>query len=261
MGKENERTNEDIVADLDEVFGFGDDDGDDTPQEPATTADDDTNTDDDTKDTQTPPKANETPKSDNITLTPQQVEINSDIAKIDVQIEELQKHEVDEDDFYATLDDTLSEEEEQLEFDDKKAYTKLLVQKRDEYLAKNSKADEIKELKEQRDELSSMYERQSAITSVSAKYPQYEHEKMVSFFENDLTKNQQQEIFNGAKSYADVYEATYKVYAKLNPTSVKEVKTPDIPDVNNVRKQDVKPQALEDGLKSDDEELQDALGL
>jgi len=260
MGKEK-MVEEEIVDALDDVLGLSEDENSDNISDEGSSTKDVQEQKEEEKEEVETNEDSTPPKNDNITLTPQQVEISSEIAKLDVKIEELQKHEVNEDKFYETLDDELSEEEAQLEFDDKVAYRKLIISKRDEYLAKNSKADELKALKDKKEELNTMNEIQAGITEVSSKYPEYDHEKMISFFENDLTKTQQREIMDEAQSYSDVYEATYKTYAKLNPTHIKKDETKEIPNVNNARKESVNNTEVTDGLKSEDEELQEALGL
>lgn len=201
-------------------------------------------------------------ESKNITLTPEQVEVNKEITKIDMEIEALEKaSSVDTDGFYAELDTHLSDEEQQLEFDDKSAYLKLVAKKEKEYIQSHSKEEELQTKKSEKAELEKVYERQASIVEVSKKYPDYNHATVLDFFENKLNKEEQGKIFAGAKSYADVYENTYKKYIEANPTNIHQENNPNIPNINKARKQNVSTNELDDGLKSDDDLLQEALGL
>lgn len=201
------------------------------------------------------------PESKNVTLTPEQVDINNEIAKIDVKLENLEKSEVNLDDFYATLESTLSDDEVQLEFDDKPAYLKIVDKKAKEYVKEHSNVDEIKNLSDKKSELEGIYQRQEGIKAVTQKYPAYNHEIVSDFFANKLTKEEQAKIFDGAQNYEDVYENTYKKYLEKNPVNIEKSTTPDIPDVNSVRKQSVNTNEIKDGFKDEDEQLQEALGL
>lgn len=208
-------------------------------------------------------KKEETPKTATTTtvITPEQITINKDITKLDVQIEALEKVTVDASAFYDNLETELTEEEQALEFSDKSAYMKTVAAKAKEYETKNSKSGEIQELKEKKQELERVYERQSAIVEVSSKYPDYDHAKVLAFYNNDLSKAQQDKIVTASKSYTDVFENTYKQYLTLNPTNVESSNNPNIPNVNNVRKQNVDSKDIDNGLTTHDQQLQDALGL
>ena len=245
----------DRQEDLDDILGLNEDD---------TSSNEDENIEDvstdDTKDTTETKKTTET-KDENITLTPAQVEISNEITKIDVKLEELKAHEVSEDEFYKTLDDNLSEEEARLQFNDKTAYYKLVNKKLNEYIDSNSKKDEIKELEDSKSYLQEQNEIQASVNQVAQKYPDYDHKAMIEFFKNELPKKAQDEIFASSTTFSDVYEATYKKFKEINPTTIKSEQTPNIPNVNNSRRQDVNPNKLKDGFKSEDEELQEALGL
>jgi len=247
MGKDIEE----IAQGLDDMFGLGAD----NIEEPTNKSESETES------KEVVPDNEEAPKSQNIILTPEQVSIASEMTKLDIKIEELKSHKIDENSFYENLEDMFSEEEAQLEFDDKPAYHKLVASKRDEFLNNNSKEAEIQELELKKEELASINERQSAITEISAKYPQYDHEKMMDFFQNELTKTQQNKIFENSNSYTQVYEGTHKKYIELNPTLMKQTATPDIPNLNNTRHESVKTSQVERMFKSDDEELLEALGL
>lgn len=194
-------------------------------------------------------------------VTQEQITLNKEIAKLDVQIEALSGSTVDAEEFYDNLETHLSEEEQALEFSDKSAYMKLVSKKAKEYEAAQSKQGEINNLLEQKKELELVYERQSAIVEVTAKYPHYDHEKVLNFFMKKLSADEQDEITQASKSYADVYEHTYKKYVAANPTNIHTQKTPNIPNVSNVRKQSVNNSTIDNGFTSHDAQLKQALGL
>jgi hypothetical protein len=269
MGNEK---NEEVVDQLEDMLGLGEtkedgaslDDAKDTIQK-----DDDKKTDGDkqldtqkSEDEKTEDKKEDKKQTTETKLvTPEQITIQKDIAKIDVKIEELEKATVDMDAFFTNIENELSEEEQQLEFDDKAAYMKLVNEKAKEYEQKNSKSEVVEELKKEKEELEAVYERQNAIVSVSSKYPDYDHEKMMEYFNEDLSKSQQNKILSSSTSYEDVYENTYKQYLSANPAKIEDVKTPNIPNVNNVRKEQTKSNDTDADLMGEDEKLKEALGL
>ena len=201
------------------------------------------------------------PKSTTQVVTPEQITIQKDIAKIDVQIEELEKATVSMDEFYANIENELSEKEQQLEFDDKSAYMKLINEKAREYETKNSNSEALETLTNEKKELEDIYAKQEAIVEVSAKHPEYNHEAMVKYFNEELSKSQQNKIFSASESYADVYENTYKQYIEANPANIQDVKAPNIPNVNNTRKQVPTNNDTDGNLMDEDERLKEALGL
>ena len=251
MGKE---TNEKVIDDMESILGVEKSITDESSSKETKTEDTATQTltgDESLKD--------ETPTT--TIVTNEQLDINKEIAVIDSKIKELENVTVDTNEFFNNLEEHLSEDEQALEFSDKPAYMKLINKKATEYEASNSKADEIETLKAEKQEKQLIYERQASITQTVAKYPDYNHKKMMDFFENDLTKAQQTKIFDSSKSYTDVYEKTYEKHLELNPTTILQEPSPNIPNVNNARKDTPKNSEIETGLKSEDELLQDALGL
>jgi len=248
MGKENTE----VATEMEDILGF--------KKEEENIVDDKTISDDkkpDDKKEETPPA----PVTKTTPVTDEQISINQEIAKIDVKITELEKETVDTDDFYANIEAELSEDEQALEFSDKPAYMKLVNAKAKEYETKHSKATEIQSLKDTKKEMESVYARQSAIVEVSTEFPEYDHEKVLSFFNDDLTKNQQQAIYDESTSYTDVYKKAYQKYVESNPKNIKQTPAPAIPDVNNVTKVVPSDNDTDDGLKSEDQQLRDAMGL
>jgi len=213
-----------------------------------------------------PVKAEETSKEETTALTAtlvttEQIQINKDITKLDIQIEALEKQTVDLSAFYNNLEDNLTEEEQRLEFSDKSAYMKLVNTKAKEYETNNTNAEALTKLQAQKQELVSMYDIQSAVLEVSKKYPDYNHEKIFNYFKNDLSKTEQDKIMEASDSYTTVYENTYKSFMNLNPANIVTTPAPNIPNINNSRKEAVNDKSISDGLSSHDEKLNKALGF
>lgn len=200
-------------------------------------------------------------KTGTVLQTETQVEINKQIAQIDVKIEALSGKEVDTAAFYENIDEHLSEEEAALEFSDKPAYMKLVNEKLNTYMKEHSSSSELEKLEAEKADLEQIYLRQEGIIAVSQKYPEYDHEKMVEFFLNDLSKSEQKKITDGVSSYAEVYENTFKVFQERNPSAIASTQAPNIPDVTKARKQPLSPNEADMGMKDGDEELKEALGL
>lgn len=200
--------------------------------------------------------------SKNITLTPDQVEIHSEITKLDVEIDKLsQGSDVDMDKFYDSLEDILTEDEQKLEIDDRPAYLKLVSKKEKEYIKENSNDSKLAELKDKKAELEDMNLKQEGILEVTREFPDYDHEKMIDFFNNELNKKEQNEMIDSATNFGDVFKNTYKKYIERNPKEIKKDEPNPIPNVSNARKQSVSTSEIDDGLKSEDEQMRDALGL
>ncbi|MDQ7044722.1 MAG: hypothetical protein Q9M40_07085 [Sulfurimonas sp.] len=245
MGKE---IKEDVVAEMEDVLGITDE----APvvKEEATEVIEPKETKEETP-----------PVTPTTSLTDEQLTLNQDMTKLDIEIDTLEKETVDTTSFYDNLETELSEDEQALEFSDKSAYMKLVNTKANEYETKNSKATEIETLKEKKQEMTLEFDRQSAIVEVSAKYPDYKHEDILNYFTQELSQVQQQEIHKDATSYADIYERTYKAFKGATLTDVKNEPAPTIPNVNKIRKNTVKSEDVDNGLQSEDELLQSALGL
>lgn len=255
MGNEKK---EEVVEELESILGIGEEGENGTPPADGEEADPATEPkadDEKPEDTKTEPATKTT------AVTDEQITISQDIAKIDVKIEELEKATVDTAEFYNNLDTHLSEAEQALEFDDKPAYMKLVNQKVKEFETKNSKAEEIKTLQDEKKEKQLVYDRQSAIVEVSAKYPDYDHAKILDFFTNDLSKAEQKKIFDASGSYADVYEKAYQKHLEVNPSNIPSEPAPNIPDVSKSRKEPASSKDTDDGLMDEDTQLKEALGL
>ncbi len=215
-------------------------------------------------------KTEEKSKINTVNLTENQVEISKELTKIDLELEKLKEgNTADTDSFYDSLDEILSEEEKQLEFEDKKAYFKAIENKRNEYLKKNSNTEKIEELQKTKKALENEYLKEEAFKVLEKKYPDFDFKKAKEFFQKKLSAEEQSEILDSSEDFVDVYE---KTYLKMNPEknkdesenkekNIKSEKAPNIPNVNKLRKEDAHNSKLKDGFKSDNELLQEALGL
>jgi len=241
--------NKEIVDSLEDMLGISSNENEDT----STTEDKDTSTTED-KDTSTTED-----KDTSTTETNNQIDINKEVAKIEIKLEELQNNNsVELDDFYDNLDEYLSDEEQELEFENKKEYIKLLREKEDEYIKSNSKDSEIETLQNQKKEYENQLLKDEAISQTVSKYPDFNYDKAMKFFEDKLSKSEQNDIFSKSKSYADVYENTYK---KMGGKTVSSKKAPNIPDVNNTRKDSANNQDVNDAMSDEEREFKEALGL
>jgi len=259
MGKEHE---ENPVKDLETLLGLSDDEGD---EHQDIDEGDDHNGDeldiDGDVDTKNNTPAVDTSAVSVDALIEHKAATTKEIAKIEVKIEELKSKSVDTESFYDNLETHLSEEEQALEFEDKSAYMKLIAKKAKEFEEKHSPATEVSALEAQKIELEKVLARQNAITSVIAKYPTFDYEKVMEFFDNKLSKEQQQSIYNQSQSYEDVYEKTFVLFAESNKMNIKSQKPPQYPNVNTARKQAASNKEIDDGMSSDDQKLANALGL
>jgi len=253
MGNEKK---EGVVKQLEDMLGLGEDTStvDNVQTKEATPKDGEASKEDTSKDTlaQTP---------NTTVVTDEQVLITKDIAKIDLQIEALESETVDTDKFFENIEENLSEEEQTLEHSDRPAYMKLINTKAKEYEESNSNAQAIQTLKNEKQEKESVYERQSAITEVIAKYPSYKHEDVLEFFQKELSETQQQKIIDSSSSYSDVYEGAYKKFLELNPSNIETQAVTHLPNMNNIRKQPLETSDVEDSLQGDDDKIREALGL
>lgn len=252
MGNE---AKESVVDEMQEMLGLGEEESE-QQEEPEQETEESQ-----TEETEEETEEESEPKLETTAVTQEQIDLNKEMAKLDVKIEELESKSVDVDAFYANITDHLTEDEQQLEFDDKPAYMKLVNKKLNAYEKEHAPSDEIEKLKEQKKELEGVYERQSAIIEVSNRYPDYNHEKIMEYFQNDLSKKEQDAIFADSNSYADVYENTYKKFKGVNPTKVKSEKAPNIPNVDKVRKTVTSTKEIGDALADEEEQLKEALGL
>ncbi|MFW9625375.1 MAG: hypothetical protein ACMV1K_01420 [Sulfurospirillum sp.] len=197
-----------------------------------------------------------------IMMTNEQVKIQSEIIKLDSKIDKLKEDSsVNTDDFYNHLEDYLSDEEQQLEIEDRPAYLKLISKKEKEFIAKHSNNDEIRALEERKSDFENMNRIQEGILEVTRAFPEYNHEKMMAFFKEELSAKEQHKIYEASQNFADVYKNTYQTYLERNPSNIRKGTSSTLPNVNNARRQSITTGEINDGLESEEEKLKSALGL
>lgn len=200
--------------------------------------------------------------SKNITVTPVQQDIIKELAKIDIELEALEKVTIDEDEFYEKLDELLTDEEKYMQENEPKEYLKLIDSKKKEYLKNNSNEDKKNILLEQKKDLELKNAIEVGVVEVTAIYKDYKHLDMQSFFNNKLTKEEQKEILNSSKTTTDVFKKTYEQYLSKNGKSleIKNNPLPNTPDLSKVTKQSIKPTQIS-AIDSEEEKYKKGLGV
>ena len=200
--------------------------------------------------------------SKNIIVTPVQQDIIKELAKIDIELEALEKVTIDEDEFYEKLDELLTDEEKYMQENEPKEYLKLIDSKKKEYLKNNSNDDKKNILLEQKRDLELKNAIEVGVTEVTAIYKDYKHLDMQSFFNNKLTKEEQKEILNSSKTTTDVFKRTYEQYLSKNGKSleIKNNPLPNTPDLSTVTKQSIKPTQIS-AIDSEEEKYKKGLGV
>ena len=198
----------------------------------------------------------------NLVVTPAQQDIMKELAKIDIELEGLEKVTIDEDAFYDQLDESLTDEEKYLQEEKPKEFLKLIDKKKKEFLKNNSNEDKKNILLEQKKDLELKNAIEVGITEVTAIYKDYNNAEMQSYFNNKLTKEEQKEIMNSSQSTTDVFKKTYESYLNKNGKSaeIKNNPAPNTPDLSKVIKQTVKPNQI-DNIDSDEEKYKRGLGV
>lgn len=200
--------------------------------------------------------------SKNITVTPVQQDIIKELAKIDIELEALEKITINEDEFYEKLDELLTDEEKYMQENEPKEYLKLIDSKKKEYLKNNSNEDKKNILLEQKKDLELKNAIEVGVVEVTAIYKDYKHSDMQSFFNNKLTKEEQKEILNSSKTTTDVFKKTYEQYLSKNGKSleIKNNPLPNTPDLSKVTKQSIKPTQIS-AIDSEEEKYKKGLGV
>ena len=91
--------------------------------------------------------------TNSIVVTQTQQEIMKEIAKIDVELEQLDSTKINDDEFYDSLDETLTDEEKYLQEENPKEYLKLVDKKKSEYIASKSNDSKRNDLLEKKKDL------------------------------------------------------------------------------------------------------------
>ena len=162
----------------------------------------------------------------------------SEIAKLEAKIELLKERQPDVKGFYENLDKYLSEEEAALRFEeDQSAYIEAVEAAKAKYLAEHSKAEEIEALEKELEQKRRQAEVTSAVAEVIREFPDYDHATIGDFFQNDLTRREQEELQKNAAGYADFFKAVYKKWRERNPGEAETVHAPKIPNARKMAKE------------------------
>jgi len=199
--------------------------------------------------------------NDTIIVTPTQADIVKQIAKIDVQLEELEKATINEDEFYNSLDELLSEEEKYLQDENIKEYLKVVEKKRKEFIKSKSNDSLKEELLQKKKDLELDNAIEDGRIKITKLYKDYNHDEMANFFHKKLTQEEKDEILQTSKNTYDVFKKTYDKYLEKTGSQIelKSTKAPNTPNLKNIVKQSIKNQI--DELDSEDEKYKKALGV
>ena len=120
--------------------------------------------------------------TNSIVVTQTQQEIMKEIAKIDVELEQLDSTKINDDEFYDSLDETLTDEEKYLQEENPKEYLKLVDKKKSEYIASKSNDSKRNDLLEKKKDLELKNAIEDGLLQVTKMYKDYNHEEMQTFF-------------------------------------------------------------------------------
>ncbi len=143
--------------------------------------------------------------------------------------------------FYDNLDKYLTKDEMELKFDDKSTakYYQAIEKAKAKWETDNSKPTQELEaaLKKEQENLSVS----QAIESTLKKYPDYNHVKLASFYNDELNNIEKRKLDKGSdfKNLGSYFEKIYNLYKEKYPTKVKDNKAPEMPNINNKPNQTV----------------------
>lgn len=198
----------------------------------------------------------------NIVVTQAQQEIIKELAKIDVELEQLGSTQINEDEFYDSLDETLTDEEKYLQEENPKEYLKLVDKKKKEFLATKSNDSKKNELLEKKNDLELKNAIEEGVIQVTRIYKDYNHEEMQTFFVKKLNQEEKDEILNTAKSTLEVFKKTHEKYLEKNGKikDIKNTPAPNTPDLTKVIKQPIQNNQMNQ-IDSEEEKYKKALGV
>lgn len=198
----------------------------------------------------------------NIVVTQVQQEIIKEIAKLDVELEQLNSITPNIDEFYDSLDDLLSDEEKYLQEENPKEYLKLVDKKKQEFL--NSKSNDSKkaELEEKRKELELKNAIELGVVEVTKLYKDYNHLEMQTFFSKKLNQEEKDEIINSSKNTFDIFKKTHEKFLEKSGKAqeIKKTPAPNTPDFSKVIKQPITNSQINQ-IDSEEEKYKKALGV
>lgn len=205
---------------------------------------------------------NEENESKNIIVTPAQQDIIKELAKIDIELGNLENVSINEDDFYDKLDDLLTDEEKYLQEENPKKYLKLVDAKKQEFFKNNSNEEKKNILLEQKKDLELKNAIEVGVVEVTAIYKDYKHLEMQDFWNKKLNKEEQDEILNSSNSTTEVFKKTYEKFLEKSgkKIEIKNTPVPNTPDLSKVIKQSIKATQISE-IDSDEEKYKRGLGV
>ena len=205
---------------------------------------------------------NEENESKNIIVTPVQQDIIKELAKIDIELGNLENVSINEDDFYDKLDDLLTDEWKDLQEENPKKYLKLVDAKKQEFFKNNSNEEKKNILLEQKKDLELKNAIEIGVVEVTAIYKDYNHIEMQDFWNKKLNKEEQDEILNSSNSTTEVFKKTHEKYLEKSgkKIEIKNTPVPNTPDLSKVIKQSIKPTQISE-IDSDEEKYKRGLGV
>ena len=200
--------------------------------------------------------------TNSIVVTQTQQEIMKEIAKIDVELEQLDSTQINDDEFYDSLDETLTDEEKYLQEENPKEFLKLVDKKKREYIASKSNESKKNDLLEKKKDLELKNAIEDGLLQVTKMYKDYNHEEMQTFFSKKLNQEEKDEILNTSKSTFEVFRKTHEKYLEKNGKNkdIKNTPPPNTPDLKNVIKQPIKGEQI-NNINSEEERYKKALGV
>lgn len=198
----------------------------------------------------------------NIVVTPAQQDIIKELAKIDIELGNLENVNINEDEFYDKLDEILTDEEKYLQEENPKKYLKLIDTKKQEFFKNNSNEEKKNILLEQKKDLELKNAIEIGVVEVSAIYKDYNHLEMQTFWNKKLNKEEQDEILGSSASTTEVFKKTYEKHLEKSgkKAEIKNTPAPNTPDLSKVIKQSIKPTQISE-IDSDEEKYKRGLGV
>ena len=181
-----------------------------------------------TNDTKKEENEDNTVNNNAVLFTQAQQDIIKEIAKIDVELEQLNSNTINEDEFYDSLDSILTDEEKYLQEENPKEYLKLIDSKKKEFIQNKSNDSKKNELEEKRKELELRNAIEIGVLEVTKLYKDYNHIEMQTFYNKKLSKEEQEEILNTSKTTFEVFKKTHEKYLEKNGAKVIYIESDDI---------------------------------
>lgn len=191
------------------------------------------------------------------------LELTKEIAKLETTLENIGSNKPDISTFHKNINEYLTEDEQQLLFeDDKSSYFEAVEAAKEKFLKDSTPATQ-----EQEDELKALGQKlvvSKAIDNIVAKpdYKDFNFTKLQKFWNEDLTGAQRRELDKNSKedNIEEHLISVYKAYRKANPIKIKTSQNPNIPDASKVSKTSISDKKEVDD-KQKDEQVRNKIGF